>query len=140
MQEDDIRKAFEKIREQHGAVVNSKEVIGVKVAQPIDRTGEGNGTRERQETRAGIQDGSYMQVKHVQTLIHFHFHWVVDTSFLDSNIIPAPRYDMTDTKSDIWSDITAKYNAGDFRFAPLSEILPSQERHYISSQKQEQQV
>ena len=74
VQEDDIRKAFEKIREQHGAVVNSKEVIGVKVAQPIDRTGEGNGTRERQETRAGIQDGSYMQVKHVQTLIHFHFH------------------------------------------------------------------
>ena len=37
LQEDDITKAFEKIREQHGAVVNSKEVrLGLKIDQSLE--------------------------------------------------------------------------------------------------------
>ena len=37
LQEDDITKAFEKIREQHGAVVNSKEVrLEIKIDQSLE--------------------------------------------------------------------------------------------------------
>ena len=35
VQEDDINKAFEKIREQHGVVVNSKEVISEIKIEPL---------------------------------------------------------------------------------------------------------
>ena len=35
VQEDDINKAFEKIREQHGVVVNSKEVICEMKMEPL---------------------------------------------------------------------------------------------------------
>ena len=63
VQEDDIAKAFEKIREQHGAVVNSKEVTWAEQLSMECFAGEGDGAGQGQEARAGVQDGSAMQVE-----------------------------------------------------------------------------
>ena len=41
------------------------EVSDCTILQSINYSGEGDGARERQETRAGIQDGSSMQVKYL---------------------------------------------------------------------------
>ena len=110
--------------------------LGQKIVSYIDRycAGEGDGARKRQETRAGIQDGSYVQVNapqfYGQVWGYINIIWNCTKVFeLYTN---QPIFCLM---------VYASFLYLTFFVWPflLSEILP-QGRHYLSSQKQEQQV